>query len=121
MSYSGAVYASSGFYESSDERLKKVVDTIKVNLDDLAKLRKIYYLWNNTPEDGRQLGMIAQDVQKLYPELVSIDKNTGYLSLAYDKLSVIALEAIDTLYEEYKQLKERVNKLEKLLHSKEIL
>ena len=65
--------------------------------------------------------MIAQDVQKLYPELVSMDKNTGYLSLAYDKLSVIALEAIDTLYEEYKQLKERVNKLEKLLHSKEIL
>ena len=121
MSNSGAVYASSGFYESSDERLKKVVDTIKVNLDDLAKLRKIYYLWNNTPEDGRQLGMIAQDVQKLYPELVSMDKNTGYLSLAYDKLSVIALEAIDTLYEEYKQLKERVNKLEKLLHNKEIL
>ena len=121
MSNSGAVYASSGFYESSDERLKKVVDTIKVNLDDLAKLRKIYYLWNNTPEDGRQLGMIAQDVQKLYPELVSMDKNTGYLSLAYDKLSVIALEAIDTLYEEYKQLKERINVLEKLLHSKEIL
>lgn len=121
MSNSGAVYASSGFYESSDERLKKVVDTIKVNLDDLAKLRKIYYLWNNTPEDGRQLGMIAQDVQKLYPELVSVDKETGYLSLAYDKLSVIALEAIDTLYEEYKQLKEHVNGLEKLLHSKEIL
>ena len=62
--------------------------------------------------------MIAQDVQKLYPELVSTDQNTGYLSLAYDKLSVIALEAIDTLYEEYKQLKERVNELEKLLHSK---
>lgn len=121
MSNSGAVYASSGFYESSDERLKRILNPVKVNLDDLSKLRKIYYLWNNTPEDGRQLGMIAQDVQKLYPELVSMDKNTGYLSLAYDKLSVIALEAIDTLYEEYKQLKEHVNKLEKLLHSKEIL
>ena len=121
MSNSGAVYASSGFYESSDERLKSILNPVKVNLDDLSKLRKIYYLWNNTPEDGRQLGMIAQDVQKLYPELVSMDKNTGYLSLAYDKLSVIALEAIDTLYEEYKQLKEHVNELEKVLHSKEIL
>ena len=118
MSNSGAVYASSGFYESSDERLKSILNPVKVNLDDLSKLRKVYYLWNNTPEDGRQLGMIAQDVQKLYPELVSTDQNTGYLSLAYDKLSVIALEAIDTLYEEYKQLKERVNELEKLLHSK---
>ena len=65
--------------------------------------------------------MIPQNVKRLYPELVTVDKETGYLSLAYDKLSVIALGAIDTLYEEYKQLKERVNKLEKLLHSKEIL
>lgn len=118
MSNSGAVYASSGFYESSDERLKRILNPVKVNLDDLSKLRKVYYLWRDKSENGRQLGMIAQDVQKLYPELVSTDKNTGYLSLAYDKLSVIALEAIDTLYEEYKQLKERVNELEKLLHSK---
>ena len=121
MSNSGAVYASSGFYESSDERLKSILNPVKVNLDDLSKLRKVYYLWRDKSEDRIQLGMIAQDVQKLYPELVSMDKNTGYLSLAYDKLSVIALEAIDTLYEEYKQLKERMNGLEKLLHSKEIL
>ena len=121
MSNSGAVYASSGFYESSDERLKRILNPVKVNLDDLSKLRKVYYLWRDKSKDGIQLGMIAQDVQRLYPELVSVDKETGYLSLAYDKLSVIALEAIDTLYEEYKQLKERVNKLEKLLHSKEIL
>ena len=118
MSNSGAVYASSGFYESSDERLKSILNPIKVNLDDLSKLRKVYYLWRDKSEAEIQLGMIAQDVQRLYPELVSVDKETGYLSLAYDKLSVIALEAIDTLYEEYKQLKERVNELEKLLHSK---
>lgn len=121
MSNSGAVYASSGFYESSDERLKSILNPVKVNLDDLSKLRKVYYLWKDKSEAGIQLGMIAQDVQRLYPELVSMDKETGYLSLAYDKLSVIALEAIDTLYEEYKQLKERINELEKLLHSKEIL
>ena len=40
--------------------------------------------------------MIAQDVQKLYPELVNIDGD--HLSLAYDKLSVVALKAIDELY-----------------------
>ena len=119
--FSASVYAYSGFYESSDERLKRILNPVKVNLDDLSKLRKIYYLWNDRPDDGRQLGMIAQDVQRLYPELVNVDKETGYLSLAYDRLSVLALEAIDVLYKEHKKLKERVDELEKLLTNRGIL
>lgn len=118
--FSSAVYATSGFYESSDEVLKNILNPVKVNLDDLSKLRKVYYTWKNDPDKKLQLGMIAQDVQKLYPELVSVDAETGILSLAYDKLSVIALEAINTLYNEHKVLKERIDKIEKLLKGKEI-
>lgn len=118
---SNAIYASGGFYESSDEVLKNILNPVKVNLDELSKLRKVYFLWKNKPEDGKQLGVIAQDIQKLYPELVSKDSDTGLLSVAYDKLSVIALEAVDTLYKEHKLLKERVDKLEKLLTNKGIL
>ena len=117
---SNAVYASGGFYESSDERLKNILNPIRVNLDELSKLRKVYYLWKDNSSSDVQLGVIAQDIQKLYPELVSTNSDTGYLSLSYDKLSVIALEAIDTLYKEHKLLKERVDKLEKLLTNKGI-
>lgn len=118
--YNNAIYSSYGFYESSDERLKTILSPVKVNLDELSKLRKVYFLWKEKPEDGKQLGIIAQDVQKLYPELVSLDSETGLLSVAYDKLSIIALEAIDTLYQEHVRLKERVDKLERLLNSKGI-
>ena len=118
--FSDKVYAYKGFYESSDERLKRILNSVKVNLDDLSKLRKVYYLWKDRTEDGIQLGMIAQDVQRLYPELVSVDKETGYLSLAYDKLSVLALEAIDVLYKEHKKLKKHVDELEKLLINNKI-
>lgn len=118
--FSGAVYATSGFYESSDENLKHVLGPVKVDLQKLSKLRKVYYLWKDNPDNGQQLGMIAQDVQKLYPELVDTDEETGLLSLAYDRLSVVALEALDTLYNEHKVLKERVDKIEKLLKDKEI-
>jgi hypothetical protein len=118
--YNNALYSSYGFYESSDERLKTVLNPIRVNLDELSKLRKVYYLWKNKTDDRRQLGIIAQDIQKLYPELVSVDTETEMLSVAYDKLSVIALSAIDTLYQEHVQLKERVDKLERLLNSKGI-
>lgn len=117
-----AVYAPGGFYESSDERLKNISDSISVNLKDLQKLRKIYYIWKADKSGKKQIGLVAQDVQKLYPELVEVDENTGLLSLAYDKLSVVALAAVDKLHEEISslqkkntELEDRINKLEKIL------
>lgn len=114
--------ASGGFYEQSDERLKSIVKPVSVNLEKLSKLRKIYFYWKEAPSENdkrRQLGLIAQDVQKLYPELVSTNEETGILSLAYDKLSVIALEGLDVVYQENKALKERINILENNYHELE--
>lgn len=120
--FSNAVYATSGFYQSSDETLKTILKPVEVNLGDLAKLRKVYYLWKDDSNKCTQLGMIAQDVQKVYPELVDVDKETGVLSLAYDKLSVVALAAVDKLQEEIGslqkkniELEDRISKLENLL------
>lgn len=117
-----AIYAPGGFYESSDERLKNISDNISVNLKDLQKLRKIYYVWKDDKSEKKQIGLVAQDIQKLYPELVEVDENTGLLSLAYDKLSVIALAAVDKLHEEIcslqkknTELEDRLSKLENLL------
>lgn len=117
--YVTSYYATSGFYQDSDIRLKNIVQNVEVNLDDLAKLQKVYYTWKSGVDTNKHIGMIAQEVQKLYPELVNKDEDTGYLSLAYDQLSVIALKAIDKLYamikdvqDENKQLKERLNQLE---------
>lgn len=100
--------ATNGFTTDSDERLKDFGDDIAVDLDALAVLRKSYYRWNETSgfenEKDRMLGMSAQEVQKIYPELVDADEN-GMLSMAYDRLSVVALAAIDKLHETNKELK----------------
>ena len=109
--FSDKVYAKNGFFQDSDERLKNILKPVKVNLDDLTKLRKVFYTWKNDNSNSKQLGMIAQDVYELYPELVTIDKETGYMSLAYDRLSVISLEAIDELYKIVKDLKLENEKL----------
>lgn len=101
-------YATNGFSTSSDERLKDFGENIEVDLDALAALRKSYYRWNETSgfdnEKDRMLGMSAQEVQKIYPEVVNTDED-GMLSMAYDRLSVVALAAIDKLHETNKELK----------------
>lgn len=107
------IYAS-GFFETSDCSLKDIVNPIGVDLDKLSKLRKVYFTWKENQDSDLQIGMIAQDVKELYPELVS--ENNGTLSLAYDKLSVVTLEAIDVLHRENNELKTRIEKLEYLVN-----
>ena len=115
------IYAGGGFFESSDERLKNFYSDIKVDLDKLAQLPKKYFTWKDGDNENLQIGTSAQAIQEIYPELVNEDEN-GTLSVAYDKLSVVALAAIDKIYTEIKtlrnqnsELEDRINKLEKLL------
>ena len=108
------VYAA-GFFQTSDERLKNFQGSIPVDLDKLGTLRKEYYTWKDGENKATQIGVSAQEIQNLYPELVSEDTETGRLTVAYDKLSVIALAAVDKLNEQNKILENRIEKLEKLL------
>ena len=90
----GAVQASA-FYYSSDESLKENIATIPNALATLQKLRGVEFDWKG---DGtHDLGLIAQEVEKVYPELVSIDKITGLKSIEYGKLVGPIIEAIKTL------------------------
>lgn len=111
------IYSVNAVSTSSDERLKNIVDNIDVNLDDLVELRKFKYTWKNI-DDGRvYVGMSAQEVQKLYPDIVETGED-GYLSMSYERLSVIALAAIDKLHAENKQLKDRLTRLENIVNDK---
>jgi hypothetical protein len=111
------VYSKNGVNNSSDERLKNIVDNVDVNLDDLAELRKFKYTWKNIDDDRVYVGMSAQEVQKLYPDIVEVGED-DYLSMSYERLSVIALAAIDKLHTENKQLKDRLTRLENIVNDK---
>ena len=88
---------------SSDERLKQIINTAPLGVDSLEP--KQYYMLS---EPGRiRYGFVAQEVQKIFPDLVSLDSN-GLLVLNY--MDIIAL-----LLEDYKKTKERLIVLEKLI------
>ena len=110
---SGALYAVK-FHESSDETLKDFKEDIDVNLDELAKLPKKYFTWKEDENGELCIGTSAQELQKLYPELVDTNVD-GTLTVDYNKLSIIALAAIDKLNDKNKELEERLEKVEKIL------
>lgn len=107
------ISATNGFYETSDERLKDFQGNIDVDLDKLALIPKKYFTWKDDSEKVLRIGTSAQELQKLYPELVS-DIN-GELTVDYAKLSIVALDAVDKLNIKVKSLEERLSKLESIL------
>ena len=107
VSISGNCYATA-FYETSDENLKYFGDNISVDFDKLKEIRKSYFTWKDGETGEMQIGTSAQDVQKVYPELVSKNKD-GNLTVDYAKLSVVALAAVD-------KLEERLARIEKMLN-----
>ena len=115
VSATGKISASQGFFQTSDKRLKNFQGDIEVDFDKLKSIPKKYFYWNlDSRKSKLEIGTSAQEVMEVYPELVSMNES-GMLSVAYDKLSVIALKAVDELHEENKTLKEKNEELERRL------
>ncbi|QDK44186.1 MULTISPECIES: tail fiber domain-containing protein [unclassified Bdellovibrio] len=100
----GSVAGTSAYNNLSDSRLKKEVYTIPDALEKIENLRGVSYQWNHSvhPEinlsDRRELGVIAQEVEKIFPEAVSEDHNTGIKSVAYSMLIGPLIEAVKELH-----------------------
>ena len=116
----GSVSAKNGFFETSDERLKDIQAPLTTDLEKLSHLRKVYFNFKEDPSKTH-IGVIAQDIKELYPEIVN-ETDEGTLNVDYSKLSVIVLDAIDTLHKEKveikkenEEIKKRLEKLESLL------
>lgn len=107
--------ASGGFFQESDETLKDFHGEIPVDFEKLKEIPKEYYTWKHNENKEMIIGTSAQKLQNVYPELVLINPETGKLSVDYPKLSVVALKAVDKLYDENQMLKLRLERLEKIL------
>ena len=83
------VYASGGFFQSSDETLKVFHDDIKVDFEKLKKIPKVYYSWKYDESAKQYIGTSAQKVQEIYPELVEVDNESNKLSVDYPKFTMV--------------------------------
>jgi hypothetical protein len=123
----GNALASGGIWNASDVRFKKNITTYENALNTIMQIRGVSFDWkvDEYPQqrfsDNRQLGFIAQEVEKIVPDLVK-EGPDGYKGLEYTKFTPIIVEAIkeqqiqiEKLETENKDLQQRLKKLEELL------
>ena len=101
VSVTGALVASGNVTAFSDSRLKTEIHTIKNPLDKVERLRGVTFKWLHT--DKPSSGVIAQEVQEVFPELVESTTHEGkeVLSVDYGKLVGVLIESIKELKAEF--------------------
>ncbi|PWK18565.1 tail fiber domain-containing protein [Xanthomarina spongicola] len=131
----GSIQYTGTIADVSDERLKENIQDIENALIRVQKINGYSYNMINDKERTIEYGVIAQEVQNVFPEIVVVvDPDKGHLGVSYIQLIPILLEAlkeqqeiiehqnnkINTLAKEYsalKSLESRVEQLESLLNT----
>jgi len=110
------IIRSSGGFIFSDKRFKDNIVVLDNSLSKLSQLRGVSYKFKTKEfadknfADTQQLGFLAQEVEEVYPELVSTD-NEGYKSVNYVGLIPVLVEALKTQNEKIAVLEAQVNKM----------
>jgi hypothetical protein len=115
----GPYVASGGtsWTSSSDERLKNITGEIQNGLTKVCAIRAAEFTWKNDETAKPQVGLVAQDVEVVLPEVVtrsviSKDDQTEYLGVSYTEVIPLLVAAIKELKVELDAAKERIAALE---------
>jgi hypothetical protein len=104
-------------YFSSDKRLKENIKPIENALDKIEKINGVEFDWKDSfieeagGEDGyfirkHDVGVIAQEINEVLPEVVAERKETGMLAVKYDRIVPLLIQSIKELKKEIEELKQ---------------
>jgi hypothetical protein len=122
---------TAGITETSDRRLKKDIRPIDNAMSTVLQLNGVHYNWKTNEELDKEnitmrntedtnpngeIGFIAQEVEKIIPELVNTDKE-GFKSMEYSKMVALLVEAYKDLHKEYESLNGKYEKQQQQLNT----
>ena len=100
---SGAIYSTGNIVAYSDVRKKENIETINGALNKVNSLRGVYYNRKDDESKTRQIGVIAQEVEKVLPEAVTYAEDVDEYGVSYGNMVGLLIEAIK---EQQKQIEE---------------
>ena len=109
---SGSLTVAGDVTISSDARLKSNIVALGPTLISLLQLEAKSYTMKNDTEQKQKIGLLAQEVQKVFPELVSEDNN-GMLAVNYQALVPVLINALKEQENNYNELEKSLEMLEK--------
>jgi len=113
LAITGAITATGDItaFHTSDKNLKQNIVNIDNSLEKVSKLNGVYYNWtkealekNKHLEDVKEVGVIAQDVEEVLPEIVAT-REDGTKAVKYERLCAILIESVKELKKEIEELK----------------
>ena len=99
------VVTATTFNTTSDIRLKDNIRTFESAMDVVSQLRGVRFAWKETGVET--VGLIAQEVEKVLPELIGTNADTGLKSVSYANMVAVLIEAVKELKAEIEELKKR--------------
>ncbi|MBC7397997.1 MAG: tail fiber domain-containing protein, partial [Bdellovibrionales bacterium] len=108
----GSVAGTGAYNALSDIRLKTNIKPLEGVIEKLAGLHGITYTWKDPvkmKDDREQIGFIAQDVKKVFPQAVTL-QNDGFMSVAYSMIIPPTVEAVKLIYAKVLQLEANFQK-----------
>jgi hypothetical protein len=125
----GRFYEDGRYGETSDKRLKTDIQPLPSLLGKVMKLEPVEYKLKNVNTSHKTIGFIAQDVIKLVPDLVRVEKDTSagakgiadLHTLTYTSFGVLAIKAVQEQQQIIHSLQSQVDELKKIvseLHKK---
>lgn len=108
-----AVWSANGTIQTSDARLKTNILGLNYGLSEVMSLSPVRYNWKSEPGANGKIGLIAQEVKKLIPEVVIGDETKETLGMNYSELVPVLINAIKELKGQVDDLKKEIRELKK--------
>jgi len=109
MSSAGAATFNNDVTAFSDKRLKTDISPIENALEKVMQMQGVYYKRNDVENARTQVGVLAQDMEGIVPEVVlTADDEMQTKSVDYGKLTAVLMEAVKQLSNEVTHLKQQI-------------
>lgn len=107
------VYAANGTVQTSDIRLKKDILPLQYGLKEVMLMNPVRYHWKDTAMPAAKIGLIAQEVRALVPEVVTGDATTESLGMNYAELVPVLINAVKEQQQQIDAVQQKVDALKK--------